>query len=167
MDEQIVREIQEALRALSFVDPRLIPLAVDGIFGSQTAEAVRIFQTLYGLEPTGEVDRATWEELRDSADELRVSPPNPLAVFPHPAYVLRPDEETSVASFVQLILRELSAYYSNIGTVDVSGIYDPETVNEVRNIQKMHRLEENGLLDLDTWNVLSTLFNNRFDTVKR
>ncbi len=167
MDTQVVKEIQEALRLLSFYDPRLIPVAVDGVYGHQTADAVRIFQTLYGLNPTGEVDNATWEELRDSANERRTPPPSALYVFPHPEYVLEPDETNVTVGLIQLILQELSRYYNNIKAVDASGTYDAATVKEIQNIQKLHRLEDDGKVNLETWNVLSVLFNNRFDTTRR
>ena len=91
MDREIIIEIQEALRTLSFFDPRMMPIAVDGIYSRQTAQAVTIFQTLNDLEPTGEVDTATWEELHDSVRDVRGEPPMMLDVFPHPAYSLRPD----------------------------------------------------------------------------
>lgn len=167
MDNMVIREIQEALRTLSFTDPRLIPIAVDGIYGNQTAEAVRIFQTLNGLDPTGEVDRATWEELRDSVKDIRGITPLGIRAFPHPLFILRPDEKDELASFVQTMLTSLAGYYNNIGAVATSGIYDPATVNEIRRIQEAHRIEPSGILDAATWNVLATLYNNRRDTAKR
>ena len=167
MDTQTVREIQEALRLLSFYDQRLIPIAVDGIYSRQTAEAVRIFQMLYGLDPTGEADNATWEELRDSAAERRDVLPTALNAFPHRDYVLVPNETNVTAAFIQQILQELSVFYNNIQAVDASGTYDAETVEEIRNIQRLHRLEANGNVDMATWNVLATLFNNRLDPARR
>ncbi len=167
MNTQTIREIQETLRLLSFYDPRLNPIAVDGIYRSQTAEAVRIFQTLYGLDPTGEVDDATWEELRDSANERRSPMPSALFVIPHPDFILYPGDTHITASFIQLLIRELSDFYSNIQAVNTSGVYDEDTVNEIRNIQRLHRLEASGNVDRTTWNVLATLFNNRFDPSRR
>ena len=41
--------------------PKISP--VDGIFGSQTENAVRRFQELFGLTPDGVVGRATWYAL--------------------------------------------------------------------------------------------------------
>lgn len=167
MDRDVILEIQEALWTLSFFDPRLIPLAVDGIYGAQTADAVRIFQSLYGLNPTGEVDSATWEELLDSVSDVRGVLPIALAAFPHPAFVLRPNEEHELALLVQLILTVLSKYYENIDEVTLTGVYDPATVEEIRRIQAMHRIEPSGVINAATWNVLATLYNNRLDTAKR
>ena len=167
MDTQAVREIQEALRYLSFYDPRLMPVTVDGIYSSQTTDAVRIFQTLNDLEPTGNVDRATWEELRDSIADLRNQKPFSVDIFPYPDYHLQPNTATRTVAFIQLMLQELSDYYKNIHYVEATGIYDENTVEQIRTIQSLHRLEPNGVLNTDTWDVLATLFQNRFDTVKR
>ncbi|MBO5797945.1 MAG: peptidoglycan-binding protein, partial [Clostridia bacterium] len=62
-DPADVREVQEYLRQLARSFPRIPLLAVDGIYGPETAEAVRVFQELFGLSPTGEVDSTTWETL--------------------------------------------------------------------------------------------------------
>ena len=167
MDTQRVREIQESLRTLSFYDLRLLPIAVDGLYSRQTAEAVRIFQVLNDLNPSGIVDEATWEELRDAAAERRVASPTALSVFPHEDFVLYPNDTNVTAAFLQLILQELSTYYSNVNTIRTSGTYDEQTVKEIQNIQQLHRLEDNGNVDLATWNVLTTLFNNRFDSARR
>ena len=54
-----IRELQQYLYSLSFLDetlPRVIP---DGIYGRQTALAVRAFQQKNGLRPNGETNRAT------------------------------------------------------------------------------------------------------------
>ena len=41
-------------------------LAEDGIFGPRTAEAVRIWQKIAGLDPTGAVASYTWASLSDA-----------------------------------------------------------------------------------------------------
>lgn len=53
-----VRVAQERLAALGY------GVAVDGIFGKQTHEAVRAFQTANDLEPNGTVGASTWDALR-------------------------------------------------------------------------------------------------------
>ena len=58
-----IRELQQYLYSLSFLDetlPRVIP---DGIYGRQTALAVRAFQQKNGLRPNGETNRATWDAI--------------------------------------------------------------------------------------------------------
>lgn len=52
--------IQELLAYLSTVVREIPSLAIDGIFGPETTASVKAFQRLYGLEPTGLVDKETW-----------------------------------------------------------------------------------------------------------
>ena len=42
---------------------------VDGIWGSRSRCALRVFQSRLGLEPTGEGDKATWDALRQAVAE--------------------------------------------------------------------------------------------------
>lgn len=58
-----VRTIQEQLNAISNAYPLIQKLAVDGVFGSQTSESVRTFQSIFDLPQTGTVDFATWYKI--------------------------------------------------------------------------------------------------------
>ena len=58
-----VRQMQEQLNRISQNFPAIPKVTADGIFGSQTAEAVRIFQRIFDLPPSGIVDYPTWYEI--------------------------------------------------------------------------------------------------------
>jgi peptidoglycan hydrolase-like protein with peptidoglycan-binding domain len=58
-----VRMIQEQLNVISTGYPMIPTIAVDGIYGPQTANAVSIFQQIFGLPATGVVDIATWYKI--------------------------------------------------------------------------------------------------------
>jgi len=58
-----VRTIQEQLNAISNAYPLIPKLAVDGIYGPLTAEAVRTFQSIFDLPQTGTVDAASWYKI--------------------------------------------------------------------------------------------------------
>lgn len=55
-----VRTIQNQLNAISNNYPLIPKVRVDGIYGQQTAEAVRTFQKIFNMPQTGVVDFATW-----------------------------------------------------------------------------------------------------------
>ena len=55
-----VTRIQSQLARIRRNYPRIPAIPIDGIYGSQTAAAVREFQTIFGLPATGTVDRSTW-----------------------------------------------------------------------------------------------------------
>lgn len=58
-----VRMIQEQLNRISDTYVAIPKIAVDGQYGPQTAEAVRIFQQIFNLPQTGVVDFATWYKI--------------------------------------------------------------------------------------------------------
>lgn len=58
-----VRTIQNQLNAISNSYPAVPKVAEDGIYGEATANAVRIFQQIFGLPQTGVVDFKTWYEI--------------------------------------------------------------------------------------------------------
>ncbi len=55
-----VRTIQQQLNAISNNYPLIQKIAVDGRYGEKTAEAVRVFQRVFDLPVTGEVNFPTW-----------------------------------------------------------------------------------------------------------
>ncbi|MBQ7840393.1 MAG: peptidoglycan-binding protein, partial [Lachnospiraceae bacterium] len=58
-----IRQMQEQLNRISQNYPAIPRVTADGIFGSQTAEAVRVFQRIFNLPPSGIVDYPTWYEI--------------------------------------------------------------------------------------------------------
>lgn len=58
-----VRTIQQQLNAVSKNYPAINKIAVDGIYGQSTVDAVKKFQQIFGLSQTGSVDYATWYEI--------------------------------------------------------------------------------------------------------
>ena len=64
LTSQSIRSLQFMLNQLAIHDPKLIRLAVDGIFGERTLEAVMLFQREYYPPVTGVVDLGTWDAIR-------------------------------------------------------------------------------------------------------
>lgn len=60
-----VRQLQNQLNTISNGYPLIPRIAVDGRFGPQTAEAVRVFQSIFGLPTTGIVDFPTWYRISE------------------------------------------------------------------------------------------------------
>ena len=60
-----VRQIQEQLNVIAEAYPALPSIATDGIYGEKTKEAVRKFQSVFGLPSTGIVDYPTWYEIQE------------------------------------------------------------------------------------------------------
>lgn len=60
-----VQQVQEQLNRIARNYPAIPVITADGIFGQRTADAVRIFQDIFDLPPTGVIDYATWYEISD------------------------------------------------------------------------------------------------------
>lgn len=58
-----VRQLQRQLERISRTYTAIPSIAVDGIYGPRTQEAVTKFQSVFGLKPTGIVDYKTWYEI--------------------------------------------------------------------------------------------------------
>ena len=61
--EEAVREVQRYLRAVSYRHDSVPHVGIDGIYGKETKEALRAFQLLFSLPPTGEADQETFTRL--------------------------------------------------------------------------------------------------------
>lgn len=58
-----VRQVQEQLARISKTYPAIPTINVDGIYGPATQEAVKKFQSVFGLPQTGVIDYKTWYEI--------------------------------------------------------------------------------------------------------
>ena len=158
-----VENLQRYLRRLSFDDPRIPRVPVDGIFDTVTEDATRAFQDIYGLPVTGRADLETFERIyaeyrralarTDRTPMLHLFPTSPEN------YVLSLGEESVTVSFLQILLRELSALYDTLEWGEVTGVFDEITERNVRRIQRAALLPETGQVDLLTWNRILRDFN--------
>ncbi len=58
-----VRQVQEQLDTIAGVYTRIPRITADGVYGENTAEAVRQFQSIFNLPVTGVIDFATWYKI--------------------------------------------------------------------------------------------------------
>lgn len=60
-----VRQIQEQLNTIAEAYPAVPVVTADGIYGPETQNSVRIFQSILGLDQTGIVDYPTWYKIQE------------------------------------------------------------------------------------------------------
>ena len=60
-----VRQMQEQLNVIAGAYPALTKITADGIYGPATEQAVREFQSVFGLPATGKVDYPTWYKISE------------------------------------------------------------------------------------------------------
>ena len=165
-ERDAVRDLQRYLRQLSYVDDRITGPPIDGVYGSDTRQAVRDFQKAEGLPETGSVDTSTWELLfaRYEASLVREGAPVPLAVFPRlfAGYALRRGDESFLVRLLQYVLGELSVYRKENERVPQNGVYDEATEAAVKALQQSALLPETGEVDRATWDALAARYNRTF-----
>ena len=160
MDEitRDIMELQKYLRYISSKDNRIRPVGIDGIFGDETVESVRNFQTVYDRDVTGVVTPADFEAIIGVYNDLVEKSNSPIAieVIAEPEFVFELGNKDSSIYFLQLMLRELSKRYQNIPTVELTGVYDEQTENAVESFR-----EDNAPLVIDkiVWNNITENFN--------
>lgn len=152
-----VGTVQALLDALSSSIPELPPLAIDLIFGQQTEEAVRIFQSLYGIPQTGEVDRTTWNALVDAYAALLRSVPDGEELYP--GLILGEGMEGEDILRLQRLLNRAALNNPNIPSIAEDGVFGPATRRAVEAVQEQAGLSVTGLVGPVTWNAILTAGN--------
>ena len=136
--------------------PRLAQ--VDGIFGPRTEEAVRVFQSVFGLAVDGIVGRGTWYKLVflyvavTKLSEL-VSEGQSFTQVQGPSgiQVLRQGDRGPAVSALQYFLSLIGQYSFNLPTLAIDGIFGPKTKQAVQDFQKAYNLPTTGVVDNATW----------------
>lgn len=157
---QPVRGLQYMLRQLAGHYPLLPELAVDGVFGEETLEAVMRFQREFHPPVTGVVDRLTWNAIRDLwlAAEAEQAPPRPLRAFPGERGRVEPGESPDFLGVPQAMFQMLSRQFSGIVPHAVDGVHGAASADNVRWLQRAAGQRETGVLDKQAWEMLSRLY---------
>lgn len=133
--------------------PKIFP--VDGNFNSTTEDAVREFQIIFDINPTGVIDKGTWYKIRNiytAVRKLAELTSQGILISEIPKE-LPPDISTVVprVQLVQYFLNVLSAFYSTIPPVDIDGVLGPQTRQSIIAFQEAVEIPVTGLVDDQTW----------------
>lgn len=113
----------------------------DGIYGTDTANAIRAFQRDYGLSVDGDFGPLSWQKLNElTTNGSTVAVSNATL------------KEGSSGSSVVTLQNKLNSLGYNCGNAD--GIFGPNTTNAVRNFQSVNNLSVDGMVGPLTWNAL-------------
>lgn len=157
-----VRIVQYYLQFLSFFNLKLPYVAMDGIFGQETYDAVLTFQSLYGLDVDGIVGRNTWDMIQDAYVGVLNSLPDEYRSYSsllYPGYIITTGASGKVVEQLQTFLKTIADNNSAVPQVSVDGYYGNQTKNAVLAIQKLQGLEQNGQVGVLTWNAIVNLYN--------
>ena len=140
-----VRELQVRLFQLAW-----LPEVTTGRYDALTKEAVQGFQVKRGLKGTGVLDRRSWRRLK-----AMTKTPSHDAMFnifhPGPAILAAGAEGDDVRD-AQARLKQIAWIYG-----DVTGSYDPATVEAVRGFQAKRGIPVTGEIDQRTMDRLHAM----------
>lgn len=158
-NETTVRELQEMLRGCGLrTGENTLVVPVNGIYNAQTKNAVAFFQKSLGLPSTGTVDHETWEALVLAyADTQRKI----VGIVPIARNItgLFPGEKSCAVTMLQLMLGDLSKYYSGCADVTVNGVYDKSTCSAITDIRRKTGMGNGDTVDIQTWNLIVGEYN--------
>ena len=166
-----VAQIQTAINRISQNFPAIPKLSVDGIFGSGTENAVRIFQQVFGLTEDGVVGRQTWYAVeRVYAGVLRLSELRSLGLryedlgweFPEP---LRLGDRGDKVRQLQYMLAVVAQFVQEVPSIAVDGIFGQQTRDAVSAFQRYQGWPVTGDADDRTWDALYELYSGIDDRV--
>lgn len=126
----------------------------DGEFGPKTEAAVKRFQEKYGLEPTGVVDRATVETLRNPPP-LSVAQVETQAAAEDQSSASRATRGASGSGATRRAGRSPSGRSGALGSTAVK--LDPKDSVGIRQFQRQHGLKATGRLDPETRGAMKAL----------
>ena len=156
-----VQIIQTYLNRIRRNFPAIPAIAnANGVFGEDTANAVRAFQRTFDLSQTGIVDKNTWYKIsyiyvavarlaeldsEGSTFGIGTVPPN---------IVLRQGSTGGEVILLQYILDYIAQFYPVIGPPVMDGVFGPGTAASVRDFQRMMNMTQDGVVGPATWAAL-------------
>jgi len=160
-----VQNVQYYLAYLSQFYSTVPPIAIDGIFGEQTRNAILSAQRTFGLEETGELDAETFEAIYDAylgiidslSFEFREG-----EVLPFSGVVLTLGVEAPEVSVLQQYLNTLSEAYPEIPRVNVTGYFGSQTEAAVLAFQRLFGLQPTGVVEATVWSAIASEYQTLY-----
>ena len=158
-----VRVVQYYLAVIGENIDTVPEIAVDGIYGPQTAEAVRAFQREYGLPVTGVVDAPTWNTAYKVYRGIVESTPQyytGVPAAPYPGFILSIGMQGNEVRLLQEYLSKLSEVYDEIPPINVDGVFGAATRDAVIAAQRLFGLPVTGLVEVFTWDEIVNAYRD-------
>lgn len=158
-----VRVLQYYLTFIAEFNNFIPTINPDGIYGPQTTESVRVFQSSVGLPQTGVVDETTWNAIYSSYITKYNALPAEFrtgATAPYPGEILQRGDSGEAVSVIQRYLARISEAYPSIPRVEVTGVFDEATQDAVLAYEREFGLPERGFVNLTSWNSIADLYSD-------
>ena len=144
---------------------------VNGIFGVDTENAVRKFQEIFNIQPTGKVDKSTWYAIkRYYAGVKGLSELAAEGVSISEASVPFATQLESGASGIpvrtlQYYLSVIAYFNGALAPVPLTSVFDSATIDAVERFQSFYGLPVTGIVDNDTWNTITRVYTDTVESL--
>lgn len=133
----------------------------DGIFGQETENAVREFQSIFNLNPDGVVGRSTWNRLvllyvgvTDLSELISEGQTYFRVNYGPPSTTIREGSTGRAVTGLQYFLAIIAQFRYNIPAPVIDGVFGPSTRESVIAFQQQTGLTPDGVVGPATWNRL-------------
>lgn len=161
-----VTNVQYLLAYLAQFYNTVPPIAIDGIYGSNTANAVRSLQQTFDLPVTGSVDVATWDVMyRTYLGFLETIPFKYIEgnVLPYPGVPLRLGSESETVQLLQEYISYVSNFIAEVPSLSPTGYFGTQTQAAVIILQELLGIEANGTVGAATWDAITNLYSDLYN----
>ena len=166
-----VQEKQIQLNRISVNYPSIPKInPTDGVFGVSTEEAVRAFQRIFGLTQDGIIGNATWYRLSyifNAVKRLSELDSEGLSIDELPQQferLLSLGDQGDDVRVIQYYINVIGAFYDTVPRVLISGVFDQETENAVRDYQQAFGLAVDGIVGQLTWQSMQDTYESILTT---
>ena len=155
-----IESLQMMLRNISGNYNEIPGVIPDGIFGTDTLEAVQAFQQRFGLEADGIVDFETWNKIVEISNQVDDANDNGRLLL---AYNENNDDilpgQTALELYViQAMMKALAAVIDSFDDIEITGTHDVTSVNAVKKIQLVVGMDDSGVITVEFYDSLTHLY---------
>lgn len=137
---------------------------VDGVFGTDTENAVRKFQEIFNMPVDGVIGKRTWYRIKNlyinvkqlgelTSEGIRLSE----IEVPFPDF-LKLGMTGDIVKILQYYLDIIGYFWGGIPLVKIDGIFGPQTEDAVRAFQQAYGLPVDGIVGINTWTKIDSIY---------
>ncbi len=158
-----VAALQYYLNVIAYFNSNLNLFPISEVFDDNTENAVRLFQTFYGLEQNGIVDRDVWDKITevylDAVNSLPEEYEGGYAKV-YPGYFLTTGMSGENVRDLQTYLSAIAKNTGKIPDVEIDGYYGENTRDAVYTFQNINGLPLTGSVGPSTWQRIAMQYDD-------
>lgn len=157
-DHETICLLQRAINTVSYDDPAIPNVLVDGCMDDRCISAIKVFQQLFFNRDDGIIDKQTWDTLFSNALQIERGihtnqglppfPKEPIAIGAHGPSIL----------LIQNRLCTISNFYSSIPKIHADACFGEATHQCVLAFQALLGLKKDGIVNQMTWTLLHQVY---------